>query len=118
MKIGVAATGGSLDAQVAGQFGRCAYFVVVDPQTLKFEAFTNPASGMAGGAGPAAVQALVRKGVQVVLAGTFGPKAEEALRLARIRYAEAKGKVRDAVSQYSQGSHKEGRLETDIGMDL
>jgi len=100
MKIAVAATGGSLDAQVSEQFGRCQYFLIVDAETLRFEAFSNPASGMAGGAGPAAVQEIVNRKPEVVLAGNFGPKAQQALTAAGIRYAEATGKVRDAVAGY------------------
>ena len=98
MKIGVAATGGSLDAQVSEQFGRCRYFLVVDSETLRFEAFSNPASSLAGGAGPAAVRELVNRGADVVLAGKFGPKARQALEAAGVRYVEATGKVREAIT--------------------
>lgn len=102
MKIGVAATGGSLDAEVAEQFGRCSWFVVVDSDTLHFEAFSNPAHAMASGAGPAAVKGLVDRGAQLVLAGKFGPKAEQALEAAGVRYAEASGKIRAAVAHWAK----------------
>jgi predicted Fe-Mo cluster-binding NifX family protein len=97
MKIGVASTGGSLDAQVSEQFGRCPWFLVVDSETFAFEAFLNFASAMAGGAGPGAVKQLVDRGAQVVLAGKLGPRAEQALNAAGVRHAEASGKVRAAV---------------------
>lgn len=100
MIIAVAATGGSLDAQVAEQFGRCRYFLIVDADTLRFEAFSNPASTMAGGAGPAAVQEITNRNAEVVLAGKFGPNAKQALDAAGVRYAESSGKVRDAVTAY------------------
>lgn len=98
MKIGIAATGGSMDAQVSDQFGRCPFFLIVDSDTMRFEAFTNPASDMSGGAGPAAVRELVNRGAEVVIAGRFGPKAQSALDAAGVRYVEAGGKVRDAVA--------------------
>lgn len=98
MKIAVASTEGSLDAQVSEQFGRCQYFLIVDAETLHFEAFSNPARGMAGGAGPAAVQELANRKADVVLAGKFGPRAQQALAAAGMRYAEAAGEVRDAVA--------------------
>jgi predicted Fe-Mo cluster-binding NifX family protein len=101
MRIAVAATGGSLDAQVSETFGRCQYFLVVDAETLHFEAFSNPASGMAGGAGPAAVQEIAKRKAEVALAGKFGPRAEQALTAAGITHATATGKVRDAVTSYS-----------------
>jgi len=100
MKIAVAATGGSLDAQVSPQFGRCRYFVIVDSETMRFEAFSNPASGSAGGAGPAAARQIADRGAQVVLAGRVGPNAEQALAAAGIRFAQASGTVRQAVHDY------------------
>jgi len=104
MKIGVAATGGSLDAEVAEQFGRCRWFVVVDSETLRFEAFLNSAITMASGAGPAVVKELVDRGAQVVLAGKFGPKAQQALEAAGVRHAEASGKIRAAVARWAEAS--------------
>ena len=100
MKIGVAATGESLDAEVSDQFGRCPCFVIVDSQTLSMESISNPGRDMSGGAGPAAVQQLVNHGAQVALAGNFGPKAEQALEAAGLRYAEVKGSVREAISPW------------------
>jgi predicted Fe-Mo cluster-binding NifX family protein len=97
MKIGVAAMSRSLDAEVSKQFGRCPFFVVVDPETLVFEAFGNPARQMEGGAGPAAVQELTRRGVEMAMAGRFGPKAEQALEAAGIRGIVVRGTVREAI---------------------
>jgi len=100
MIIAVAATGGSLDAQVSEQFGRCRYFLIVDTETLRFEAFSNPAAGMTTGAGPAGVQEIVNRHAELVLAGQFGPKAQQALAAAGIRHQQATGKVRDAVARW------------------
>lgn len=104
MKIGVAATGGSLDAEVSPQFGRCPWFVVVDVDSLRFEAFQNASGSAAGGAGPAAVKEVVARGAELVLAGRFGPNAQQALEAAGVRYAEASGKVRAAVTRFSKSS--------------
>jgi len=102
MKIGVAAMGESLDVQVSGQFGRCPYFIIVDTETLDFEAFPNPAGQMSGGAGPAAVQELVQHGAKGAIAGRVGPKAEQALMAAGIQFSVATGTVREAVLGFSQ----------------
>lgn len=99
MKIAVAATGGSLDAQVSEVFGRCPYFLIVDSETMKFEAFSNPAEGMPGGAGPAAAQEMSKRGAEVLLVGQVGPKAQQALEAAGIRVINAGGTVRDAVAK-------------------
>ncbi|TET61977.1 hypothetical protein E3J48_05015 [Candidatus Aerophobetes bacterium] len=42
MKIAVSSTGQDLNALVDARFGRCQYFVIVDPETMEFEAAPNP----------------------------------------------------------------------------
>ncbi|MFA5137683.1 MAG: NifB/NifX family molybdenum-iron cluster-binding protein [Elusimicrobiota bacterium] len=103
MKIAVSATGGSMSALVSEQFGRCAYFLIVDSESMRFEPVSNPATGMSGGAGPEAVRVIAAKGAEVVLTGRVGPNAENALRAAGIRLAGgASGSqtVRQAVEEY------------------
>ena len=41
MKIAILATGPSLDAEVDPRFGRCQHFIIVDPETMQFEAVEN-----------------------------------------------------------------------------
>ena len=53
MKVAVASQGDNLEAQMDSRFGRCAYFVVVDTDTMEFEAFENTAAQQSGGAGSA-----------------------------------------------------------------
>lgn len=99
MRIGVAATGESLDANVCEHFGRAPYFVIVESDTLAFEGFPNACAAMHGGAGPSSAQEMARRGAELVLAGQFGPKAQWALEAAGVRYAQASGTVRDAVAR-------------------
>ena len=103
MKIAVSAMGGSLSALVSEQFGRCAYFLIVDSEDMKFEPLSNPASGMSGGAGPEAVRTIAAKGAEIVLTGRVGPNAENALKAAGIRVvAGVSGSktVRQAVEEH------------------
>lgn len=51
MKIAVTATGPSLDSQVEARFGRCAYFLIIDTETMLFEGIENPNIALGGGAG-------------------------------------------------------------------
>lgn len=104
MKIGVAAAGQSLQDDVSTRFGRCPYFLIVDADTLTTESVVNPGAEAGGGAGPAAVNELVRHGVEVAVAGEFGPKAQRALDLAGVRAVTATGKVSDAVARLVQGN--------------
>jgi predicted Fe-Mo cluster-binding NifX family protein len=98
MKIGIAATGETLEAAVSERFGRCPFFIVIEQGASGFEAFANPAAEMPGGAGPRAVQELAGRGVQVAIAGEFGPRAQEALEAAGIRGITFEGGVRDAAA--------------------
>lgn len=98
MRIGVAAMGESLESAVSDRFGRCPYFLIVESDAMTFEAILNPASTVPGGAGPAAVQELANRGVEVAIAGEFGPKAQHALEMAGIRSVKATGTARDAVA--------------------
>jgi len=101
MKIAVTATGGSMSAQVDERFGRCAYFVIVDSETMKFTAFANPASELSGGSGPAAVREIAKQGVQVILTGRVGGNAQTALDAAGIKVeVGSTGTVKEAIEKY------------------
>ena len=106
MKVAVSASGPSLDASVDPRFGRCAYFIIVETDTMQFEAIPNSAQYAGGGAGIQAAQTVASKGVQVVLTGNVGPNAHQALSAAGIQIVTgAYGTVREVVTKY-----KEGRL--------
>ena len=93
-----------MEAEVEPRFGRCAYFLIVDSETMHFEAFSNPATTLGGGAGPRTVQEFVNRGAAVVLTGRVGPNAEEALEAADLEVVTGvNGTVREAVEAYLAG---------------
>jgi len=101
MKIAVSSMGGSLSAQVDPRFGRCAYFVIVDSDTMKLFAFSNPASELSGGAGPAAAREIVKNGVKVLLTGNVGSNAQLALQTGGVEIVTGiNGTVKEAVESY------------------
>ncbi len=104
MKIAVSAMAPNLDAEVDPRFGRCQYFIVVDPETMEFEAVQNTNLAAAGGAGIATSQMIAQKGVEVVLTGNCGPNAYQALTASGIQVVTGVGgKARDAVEGYKAG---------------
>ena len=104
MKVCVSAVANSLDAQLDPRFGRCPYFVIVDSESMHFEAIPNMASGVTGGAGIQAAQIIANKGVKVVITGNVGPNAFQALSAAGIKIVTgAFGTVREAVEKYKKG---------------
>jgi predicted Fe-Mo cluster-binding NifX family protein len=105
MKVAVSASGPGLDAEVDPRFGRCSYFVIVDSETMDFEAVENPNTMAAGGAGIQSAQLVADKGAGVVLTGHCGPNAFQTLQAANIGVCVgAAGTVRQVVEQYMAGS--------------
>ena len=105
MKIAVSASGPTLDAEVDPRFGRCQYFVIIDPDNMEFEAVENGAALAGGGAGIATAQAVADRGVEAVLTGNCGPNAFQVLAAAGIKVVTGvSGKVQDAVQGYKEGN--------------
>ena len=108
MKICVTAISGSLDAQIDPRFGRCPYFVIVDAETMKFEAVPNISAGAMSGAGIQAAQTVASKGVEVLITGNVGPNAFQALSAAGIKVVTgAFGTVIEVIEKYKRGELKE-----------
>ena len=101
MKIAVSAKGGSLNAKMDERFGRCKYFVIVDSETMKFNAFSNPNIEVSGGAGPASVRDISKSGAEVLITGNVGINAKQALETAGIKIVTGTdGTVKEIVENY------------------
>jgi predicted Fe-Mo cluster-binding NifX family protein len=108
MKICVSAFSGSLDSEVDSRFGRCAYFVIVDSETMEFNAISNDSTNAAHGAGIQAAQTVANMGVEVVITGNVGPNAFSVLSAAGIKIVTGvSGSVREAVEKYKKGQLKD-----------
>ncbi len=110
MKIAISAAGPTLDADVDPRFGRCPCFIVVNPDTMEFEAVDNDSASSSGGAGIAAAQTIAGKGVEAVLTGNCGPNAYQVLAPAGIKVITGvSGKVKDVVAGYKLGNYNVAR---------
>ena len=105
MKIAVTSTGTDLDSQVDPRFGRAAYILIVDSETLDFEALDNKENANAmQGAGIQTASMVSDKHAEVLLTGFCGPNAFKAMKAANIGVANnAEGTVKDAVKSYLDG---------------
>jgi len=104
MRIAISATGPTLDAEVDPRFGRCQYFIIVDPETMEFEALENSSAMAAGGAGISTGQMIAGKGVEVVLTGNCGPNAYQVLSAAGLQVITGvSGRIGDAIESYKSG---------------
>jgi len=113
MKICVTSTGTTMDAPVDPRFGRCQYFMIVDPDTMEYEAMPNPSISASGGAGIQAAQTVAGKGVSAVATGNVGPNATQTLGAAGIQIMTgARGTVKDAIEQYKSGELAQTEIPT------
>jgi predicted Fe-Mo cluster-binding NifX family protein len=104
MRVCITSTGASLDSEMDPRFGRCQYFLFVDPQSLEMEALENPNIGASGGAGIQSAQLVANKGVEAIITGQVGPNAFSTLQAAGMKIlVGASGKVRDVLEKYKKG---------------
>jgi predicted Fe-Mo cluster-binding NifX family protein len=108
MKICVSAASNKMESPIDPRFGRCPYLVIVDSETMQFEAVLNMASGATGGAGIQAAQTIANKGAEVLITGNVGPNAFQALSAAGVKIVTgASGTVREAIEKYKRGELSE-----------
>lgn len=104
MKIAVTASTRELSSPVDPRFGRCAYFLFVDSETMQFEAVENTNVAAASGAGIQSAQLVANQGANVLLTGSCGPNAFQTLQAAGVEViVGVTGTVQEAVQQYKTG---------------
>ncbi|HDD26863.1 MAG TPA: dinitrogenase iron-molybdenum cofactor biosynthesis protein [Acidilobales archaeon] len=108
MKIAFATEGSEgLDAVISQRFGRARFFTIVEVNevgnVINVKVIENPGFYAERGAGVRAVQRLIEEGVNVVVAGDFGPNALAVLRSSGIRPVRVSGvAVREALTKALQ----------------
>lgn len=104
MKVAVSAKGKSLHSHVDDRFGRCSFFVVVNPESMEFDAIENPGLKERDAAGVQASRILMGKGVDVVVVKNIGHNALVTLDGAGIKvYVGAAGTVLNAIERLKKG---------------
>ncbi len=105
MKLAITSKGLDLDSQVDPRFGRAAYILIVDSQTLDFEVMDNQENVNAfKGAGIQAASMVYDRGAEILLTGYCGPKAFKTLKAADIKVVnDVQGPIRDAVKSFNDG---------------
>lgn len=103
MIIALSAYENNINSQVDPRFGRAEYFLIFDENNNFIEAIDNTASGaMAQGAGINAATLIAKKGANVLITGSVGPKAFAVLEKAGIKIIEGMGdmNIMDALNKF------------------
>ncbi len=111
MKIAVTSTGSNLKSEMDPRFGRAAYLIIVDPDTMEFKVLENSQNrNLSQGAGIQAGKTIVDNGAEVLITGFVGPKAFVVLESAGIKIVSgAEGRVEDVIRDFKAGKLKESQ---------
>jgi predicted Fe-Mo cluster-binding NifX family protein len=113
MKIAIPASSDKLEANLDPRFGRCQYFLVVDSDSMDFNAIPNDSINAAHGAGIQAAQIIANMGVDVVITGNVGPNAFNVLFASGIKIVTgASGSIKDVIEKFKSGQLKEVKNPT------
>jgi len=95
-----------LTSEIDPRFGRAAYFIIVDPETMENEVVENTQNlNLAQGAGIQAGKTIVDNNVDVVITGNCGPKAFRVLQSANIKIITGvTGPIMDAIVKFKDGT--------------
>ncbi len=103
MKVLITSEGRTLDDMLDEEFGHCAYFIVVDPETMQFEAVKNEGHDAEVGAGIYAAETAIKLGVEVVITGWIGPHGQRKLASKNVRIImDEEGTVREALERFKK----------------
>jgi predicted Fe-Mo cluster-binding NifX family protein len=117
MKVAVTASGQEINGPVDPRFGRAPYIIIVDSETMEYEALDNQKNVQAfKGAGIQAATIISQKGVEVLMTGYCGPNAFKTLEAGGVKVVQdVSGTVVEAVKAlvagdvaYSEAPNKEG----------
>lgn len=103
LKICVSSEGKTLDSEIDPRFGRCKYFLLVDvkdKEEINFKAIKNVGALQGAGAGISAAEQIGKLGVDLLITGDIGPKANNILDQLGIKVVKASGSVKTEIRKY------------------
>jgi predicted Fe-Mo cluster-binding NifX family protein len=71
----VASSGDTLDSKVSGRFGHSGYFLIIDPQTMEYEAFPGVSTDEEQN-----IRRFIGSDIKKVITGNIGPSAYNEVR--------------------------------------
>jgi predicted Fe-Mo cluster-binding NifX family protein len=117
MKIILTTSAPNIDSDIDPRFGRGAYLLLVDTDTLQVKGQSNPGVNASGGAGIQVAQFVVEQKAEAVISGDFGPNAFDVLKAAGVTmylYGDCQT-ARQAVGHFKGGKLQQVGAPTQPG---
>jgi len=122
MLIAVSTAEPNLNSQINPHFARCQFFLIINPETMEFEVMDNTRYMADRGAGIPSAQAIIHKGVNVVLTGKCGPNAFYTLSGAGVKViTDVSGPIPEVIKSFIEGkfqSDSQPNPSGDFGMRI
>jgi len=99
MKIAVAASSKSTKASVSNMAAKCPYYLIFNNKGELIEVVDNPHRDASRNAGPSAANFLVQRGIDIIVAESFGSKMINTLENKGVTHFEFKGLADNAVKR-------------------
>ena len=99
MKIAVAAGSKSAKASVSNIAAKCPYYLIFNNKGELIEVIDNPYRDASRNAGPLAANFIAQRGIDIIVAESFGSKMVNTLENKGVTHFEFKGLAEDAVKR-------------------
>ena len=105
MKIAVTSQGDNLTSLIDPRFGRAAYIIFIDTDTMRFESINNLKNKNAfKGAGIRTAKIVIKNGAKALITGFCGPNAFRLLEERGVQVADRlNGSVLDVIENFKTG---------------
>ncbi|MBN1132498.1 MAG: hypothetical protein JXA39_05465 [Bacteroidales bacterium] len=104
--IALATTGDNIDSQISAQSGRAPFYLIFDEKGNLLKSLKNPSLSSGGGASSIVVDLLIREGCSAVIAGQFGDKMINQLRINKIEYIQQTGVAKEVLQAFLKEKQK------------
>lgn len=101
MEVAIPSKNCEIGSKMDNKFGRCSYFLIVDPDSREVNCWENNKGGESG-VGISVAQFLADEEIDVVLTENIGPKALETLDRAGIEAFKASGTIEQVIEEFEE----------------
>ena len=101
MKVAKASTGNTLESNIDSNFGRCAWFIIINTEDGGMEFIPNTNQDMEEHAGKEAVELVATRNVEMIVSGEFGAKIKpllDSMHIQMVVIKDAEKRISDIIA--------------------